>query len=117
MLLLAIFSLALHFRSSHAQLDANGISLAEKVLAIEQLMLTPGTIDFQVAPCDFVLNGPPNSSPDISGDQVCFSESGFSWSCKTDCCLEQLHENRISCFVLCLLAKFADRLNRLLLNG
>ena len=51
-------------------LDANGISLTEKVLAIERLMLTPGTIDFQVAPCDFLLNGPP---PLIAGDQVCYS--------------------------------------------
>lgn len=73
MLLFAFLILASQFRSAHSQLDANGISLAEKVLAIEQLMLTPGTIDFQVGPCDFVLNGPPNNSPDISGDQVCGS--------------------------------------------
>lgn len=81
MFLLALLSLALQFRASYAQLDSNGMSLAEKVLAIEQLMLTPGTIDFQVGPCDFVLNGPPNSSPDISGDQVCSCKSASFLPC------------------------------------
>jgi hypothetical protein len=72
MLIIAIIALFLQFNSLNCQaLDANGISLAEKVLAIERLMLTPGTIDFQVAPCDFVLNGPPPGFPDPSGDQVC----------------------------------------------
>jgi hypothetical protein len=72
MLLITILTLLLQFQGLNGQaLDANGISLAEKVLAIERLMLTPGTIDFQVAPCDFVLNGPPPGFPGPSGDQVC----------------------------------------------
>jgi hypothetical protein len=71
MILLTIITLFLQFQTTTCQaLDANGISLAEKVLAIERLMLTPGTIDFQVAPCSFVLNGPPLDSPANPGDQT-----------------------------------------------
>jgi hypothetical protein len=74
MLLITIITLFLQFKSLNCQaLDANGISLDEKVLAIERLMLTPGTIDFQVAPFDFVLNGPPPGFPDPAGDQVCLT--------------------------------------------
>jgi len=71
MLLLTIITLFLQFQAFTCQsLDGNGISLDEKVLAIERLMLTPGTIDFQVAPCGFLLNGPPADSPDFPGDQT-----------------------------------------------
>jgi len=55
---------------SYQALDTNAVSLEEKVLAVERLMLTPGTIDFQVAPCSFLLNGPPLNSPDFSGEQT-----------------------------------------------
>ncbi|KAH7348930.1 heme peroxidase [Rhexocercosporidium sp. MPI-PUGE-AT-0058] len=48
-------------------LDSNGLSLADKVLAIERLLLTPGTIIFPVTPCNLTLNGPP---ADISGAQT-----------------------------------------------
>lgn len=48
--------------------DANAVTLAEKVLAVERLMLTPGTIDFQVAPCRFLLNGPPSVGDDRTGE-------------------------------------------------
>jgi hypothetical protein len=50
-------------------LDANGISLDEKVLAIERLLLTPGTIIFPVDPCNEILNGPPGNGPD-GPDQI-----------------------------------------------
>lgn len=70
MLFYTIITLFLYFKISTCQ-DQNNITLAEKVLAIERLMLTPGTIDFQVAPCSFVLNGPPPGFPDQPGDQVC----------------------------------------------
>ncbi|KAL2064556.1 hypothetical protein VTL71DRAFT_3693 [Oculimacula yallundae] len=40
-------------------LDANGLSLADKVLGVERLLLTPGTIIFPVTPCNLTLNGPP----------------------------------------------------------
>jgi hypothetical protein len=73
MLFITILALFLQFQSLYAQAvipDPNGVSLAEKILAIERLMLIPGTIDFQVAPCEFVLNGPPPGFPDQSGDQV-----------------------------------------------
>jgi hypothetical protein len=66
MLLLFFISIFLQFQGLKCQ-DANGILLAEKVLAVERMMLTPGTIDFQVAPCDFLLNAPPES---VAGDQV-----------------------------------------------
>lgn len=69
MILITLVTLFLQFRTLNCQaLDHNGISLAEKVREISRLMLTPGTIDFQVAPCEFFLNGPPTS---IAGDQVC----------------------------------------------
>ncbi|KAK0118511.1 hypothetical protein ONS96_011608 [Cadophora gregata f. sp. sojae] len=48
-------------------LDVNGLSLADKVLAIERMLLTPGTIIFPVTPCNLTLNGPP---ADISGAQT-----------------------------------------------
>lgn len=52
-------------------LDANGVSLDEKVLAIERLMLTPGTVDFQTSPCNSLLNGPSNSSSELfAGEQT-----------------------------------------------
>jgi hypothetical protein len=71
MLLITSITLFLQFELFNCQaLDTNSISLAEKVLAIERLMLTPGTIDFQVAPCEFVLNGPPPGFPEPSGDQA-----------------------------------------------
>ena len=68
MLFIAIITFFLQFQGLSCQvLDANGVSLDEKVLYIERLMLTPGSIDFQVGPCDFLLNGPP---PETSGDLV-----------------------------------------------
>ena len=71
-LLLFLITLFLQFHGLNCtpDPDSNGIYLAEKVLAIERMMLTPGTIDFQVAPCDFLLNGPPALGPDAAGDQV-----------------------------------------------
>jgi hypothetical protein len=68
MLFIAIITFFLQFQGLDCQvLDVNGVSLDEKVLYIERLMLTPGSIDFQVGPCDFLLNGPP---PEESGDLV-----------------------------------------------
>jgi hypothetical protein len=68
MLFIAIITFFLQFQGLNCQiLDVNGVSLDEKVLYIERLMLTPGSIDFQVGPCDFLLNGPP---PEESGDLV-----------------------------------------------
>ncbi len=68
MLVILLLTLCLYFQRLAAQtLDVNGISLAEKVLAIERLLLTPGTIIFPVTPCNLTLNGPP---PEISGAQT-----------------------------------------------
>ncbi|KAF2735068.1 heme peroxidase [Polyplosphaeria fusca] len=65
---LSVVAFGLHFRGLLSQtLDANGVSLDDKVLAIERVLLTPGTIDFPVTPCDFNLNSAPNN---ISGDQT-----------------------------------------------
>ncbi len=71
MLLFTIITLFLHFQRSNCEIpDANGIYLAEKVLAIERLMLTGGTIDFQVSTCDFALNAPLPGFPGPTGDQT-----------------------------------------------
>ncbi|CZT51102.1 uncharacterized protein RSE6_12189 [Rhynchosporium secalis] len=64
----AILIILLQVTGFFAQdLDSNGLSLADKVLAIERLLLTPGTIIFPVTPCNLTLNGPP---PEISGAQT-----------------------------------------------
>jgi hypothetical protein len=69
MLFFALLTLFLQFQSINSEIpDANGLYLADKVLAIERLMLTPGTIDFQVAPCDFLLNGPDPDGIYATGD-------------------------------------------------
>ena len=68
MLLLTLLTLFLQFRGLNSQaLDANGISLDEKILAIERLLLTPGTIMFPVSPCSFMLNGPQQTIPAQNG--------------------------------------------------
>jgi hypothetical protein len=48
-------------------LDSNGVSLDEKILAIERLLLTPGTIMFPVTPCSFMLNGTQQTIPAQNG--------------------------------------------------
>jgi hypothetical protein len=71
MLILTLIAFFLQFQGLNGQTpDVNGITLPEKVLAIERLLLNPGTIIFPVTPCDLVLNGPPANSPDNSGDQT-----------------------------------------------
>lgn len=68
MFIAILLSFCWHFQGLVAQaLDVNGISLAEKVLAIERLLLTPGTIIFPVTPSNLTLNGPP---VEISGAQT-----------------------------------------------
>lgn len=65
---LSVVAFGLHFHGLLSQdLDANGVSLDQKVLAIERLLLTPGTINFPVQPCELNLNSAPNS---VSGDQT-----------------------------------------------
>jgi hypothetical protein len=71
MLFLTLITLFLQFQGLASQgLDANGISLDEKVLAIERLLLTPGTIIFPVFPCAEILLGPPIVSSDPSQENV-----------------------------------------------
>jgi len=74
MLLLTLLTLLLHFQGSAGQalpLDANGISLDDKLLAMERMLLTPGTIIFPVTPCNEILNGPPGKDGrDSIGDQT-----------------------------------------------
>jgi hypothetical protein len=83
MLLLTIITLFLQFQGLNAEIpDQNGLYLADKVLAIERLMLTPGTIDFQVGPCNLDLNGPLAGSPEQSGDQVCLCSATFKIFCR-----------------------------------
>jgi hypothetical protein len=78
MLFLAVITLLLQLQGLNAEIpDQNGLYLADKVLAIERLMLTPGTIDFQVAPCNLDLNGPLAGSAHQSGDQVCLCPTTF----------------------------------------
>ncbi|KAG4443010.1 hypothetical protein IFR05_001541 [Cadophora sp. M221] len=68
MLGFTLITIILHVAGINAQaLDSNGLSLADKVLGIERLLLTPGTIIFPVTPCNLTLNGPP---ADISGAQT-----------------------------------------------
>lgn len=85
MLFLTLLTLFLQFQGLASQaLDANGISLDEKVLAIERLLLTPGTIIFPVFPCAEILNGPPVAPSDPTqgkvaaiGDQTAARKSSF----------------------------------------
>ncbi len=74
MFFLTLITLFLQFQALSGQtLDANGISLDDKLLAIERLLLTPGTIIFPVTPCELILNGPPPTGPvnvSIIGDQT-----------------------------------------------
>lgn len=58
MLLLTLITLSLNIQSIIAETpDANGLLLAQKVLAIERLLYIPGTIAFPVTPCNLTLNG------------------------------------------------------------
>jgi len=70
MLFFSILALFLHFRSSLCDPDPNNVYLADKVLAIERLMLLPGTIDFQVATCEYTNLGPTPGTPAYTGDQT-----------------------------------------------
>lgn len=68
MFFFALITLVLQFRGLVAQsLDANGVSLDEKVLAIERLLLTPGTVISPVTPCSNAI-GAANGS--VSGNQI-----------------------------------------------
>ncbi|TVY15916.1 WSC domain-containing protein [Lachnellula arida] len=68
MLFFTLITLLLQFRGLNCQaLDANGVSLDEKILAIERLLLTPGTIMFPVTPCSFTLDGPQQTIPAQNG--------------------------------------------------
>ncbi|TVY92382.1 WSC domain-containing protein [Lachnellula willkommii] len=68
MLFFTLITLLLQFRGLKCQaLDANGVSLDEKILAIERLLLTPGTIMFPVTPCSFTLDGPQQTIPAQNG--------------------------------------------------
>ena len=63
-----LVAFGLQFRGLLSQaLDANKISLEEKALAVERLLVAPGTIDFPVVPCQRNLNSAPNN---VSGDQT-----------------------------------------------
>ena len=68
MFFIALISLFLQFRGLVAQaLDSNGVSLDQKVLAIERLLLTPGTVISPVTPCSNAINGADGS---VSGNQI-----------------------------------------------
>jgi hypothetical protein len=85
MLFVIFIILFFHFRSLADQalpLDANRISLDEKVLAIERLLLTPGTIIFLVDLCNEILNGPPGSGPD-GVDQIGDQTSARKFALRT----------------------------------
>lgn len=63
--------LASQISSSVGQaLDANGVSLAEKIEAIELRLLQPGTMDFGVNRCDFLLNDNPNKGEQTAAQWV-----------------------------------------------
>ena len=51
MLLLALVTLFAQFQGLNAQVDANGLTLADKAEAVELRLLQPGSIDFGVSPC------------------------------------------------------------------
>lgn len=57
-------------KSVKAQVDINGISLADKVLWMERQLLTPGKVDFPVTPCSFLLNDNPNRGEQIFAEWV-----------------------------------------------
>jgi hypothetical protein len=67
MLPLVLAPLFFLFQSSNAQVDANGITLAEKAESLELRLLEPGTLDFGVSPCNKLLNSDPAAS---SGEQT-----------------------------------------------
>jgi hypothetical protein len=74
MLLLTLTALFLQFQGLTCQTtippDANGITLDEKILAVERLLLTPGKIMFPVTPCNQTLSGPFPNDPGYTGDQT-----------------------------------------------
>ena len=81
MLLITAVTLFLQFQGMNCQvttaipMPTTAVTLAEKVLNAQRLIITPGTIDFQVGPCELLLNGPPpGEDPNIpgspAGDQV-----------------------------------------------
>jgi len=68
LLLTTLFSL---FHSLFSQaLDANGVSLEQKMEAMEVILLTPGTINFPVTPCNFSLNMDPHFGEQTSAEWV-----------------------------------------------
>jgi hypothetical protein len=78
MLLLALISLFSQFQGLRAQtLDANGVSLAEKVEAIELRLLSPGSIDFGVSPCSNLLLDDPGKGEQTAAEwtRIIFHDS------------------------------------------
>jgi hypothetical protein len=57
-------------RSAGQALDENGVSLAEKVEAIELRLLQPGTMDFGVNTCGHLLNDNPNKGEQTAAQWV-----------------------------------------------
>jgi hypothetical protein len=70
MLWIALVSLLALFQAVKAQVDVNGVSLADKVLWMERQLLTPGKMDFPVTPCSFLLNDNPNRGEQTSAEWV-----------------------------------------------
>lgn len=53
---ISLIALVSYIQGSNGQtLDVNGVSLAEKVEAMELRLLEPGSIDFGVSPCSNLL--------------------------------------------------------------
>ena len=71
MLLLALVALFSQFQGLSGQtLDANGISLAEKIEAMELRLLSPGSIDFGVSPCSNLLLDNPAKGEQTAAEWV-----------------------------------------------
>jgi hypothetical protein len=66
--LAALFS---QFQGLNGQtVDANGVSLADKVEAMELHLLSPGSIDFGVSPCSNILLDDPGLGEQTAAEWV-----------------------------------------------
>jgi hypothetical protein len=71
MLLLLLTTLFSHFQGLLSQaVDANGVSLADRVLAMEIQLLTPQTLLSIVTPCSLLFGADPNSGEQTSAEWV-----------------------------------------------
>lgn len=71
MLFLALLTLLTQVMPTHTQaLDANGVSLQDRLESIERMILTPGELESIVNPCSLLFDGNPSSGEQTSAEWV-----------------------------------------------